>query len=92
MGLIWRDRVGSNGMKWDGGRKRGLSLGLLRVLTSREGNFWNGQRVLFSHSPSQCVPFDPTPSRQIKPCATWVVPSRPIDKFRIDTMTKAARQ
>ena len=68
-------------MKWDGGLE-GLSQGLFSVLTGREGNFRTVQWVLFSHSPSQFVPFDPALSRQIKPCATWVVPSGPIDKFR----------
>ena len=37
-----------------------------------------------SLSPSKSVPFDAALSRQIKPYATWVVPGRPIDKFRTD--------
>jgi hypothetical protein len=66
-GLIWRDRVGSNGMKWDGRLETRPAQDLFEVLTDREGNFRTVHMVLFSDASSQSVPFDPTLSRKIKP-------------------------
>ena len=39
MGLIWRDRVGSNGMTWNGGLVTRPVARFIRVLTGREGDF-----------------------------------------------------
>ena len=68
-------------MKWDWGPET-RAVARLNYGFNRSGRqLSDGAIILFSNSLSQAVPFDPTLSRPIKPCATWVVHSRPIDKF-----------